>query len=110
MRQQAGAQELWGSRRPIVRHALRIDGWAKQFFQCLDIFGEGLAAGFGDAIEGLRLAQHELLFDGHVPGFFELEQLRAQVAVCGLSLGAEPCKSAFSTPLSNESRASRSLP
>src|SRR5216684_8798126 len=35
----------------ITRHpasnydALRIDGWAKQFFQCLDVFGKGLAAG-----------------------------------------------------------------
>ena len=75
-----------------MEHALRIDGWAKQLFQCLDVFGEGLAAGFGDAIEGLRLAQHELLFDSHVPGFFELEHLRGQVAVRRLSLGAEPCK------------------
>jgi hypothetical protein len=60
--------------------------------QCLDAFGEGRAAGFGDAIEGLRLAQHELLFDSHVSGFFELEQLRPQVAVGRLSLGAEPAK------------------
>jgi hypothetical protein len=37
-----------------MKHALRIDGWAKQLFQCLDVFGKGLAAGFGDAIQGLR--------------------------------------------------------
>jgi hypothetical protein len=36
-------------------------------FKCLDVFGEGLAARFGDAIEGLRLAQHELLFDTTYP-------------------------------------------
>src|SRR5271155_2110145 len=76
----------------MMKHSLRIDGWAKQLFQGLDVFDEGLATGFGDAIEGLRLAQHELLFDSHVSCFFELEQLRAQVTVCGLSLGAEPCK------------------
>ena len=75
-----------------MKHALHVNGWAKQLFQCLDVFGEGLAAGFGDAIEGLRLAPHELLFDSHVPGFFELEELRAQVAVGGLRLGAEPGK------------------
>ena len=45
-----------------MTRALRIDGWAKQFFQCLDVFGKGLATGFGDSIEGLRLAQHEFLF------------------------------------------------
>jgi hypothetical protein len=73
MRQQAGAQELCGPRRPIMKRALRIDGWAKQLSQCPDVFGEGLAAGFGDAIEGLRLAQHELLFDSHVPVCFELK-------------------------------------
>src|SRR5260370_40627651 len=92
MREQAGAQELCGSRRPIMKHALRIDGWAKQLFQCLDVFGEGLAAGFGDAIEGLRLSQHELLFVIPVPGFFGLEQLRAQVAGFGLRLCPKPCK------------------
>src|SRR6266436_5536396 len=77
---------------PGWKATLRIDGWAKQLFQCPDIFGEGLSAGFGDAIESLRPAQYEPLFDSHVPGFFELEQLRSQVAVGGLSLGAEPCK------------------
>jgi hypothetical protein len=76
-------------------------------FQCLDVFGEGLAAGFGNAIEGLRLARYELLFDSHVPGFFELEQLRAQVASV---LARSHVNSASSTPLSSESRASRSLP
>src|SRR6516165_6659104 len=77
---------------PSMKRGLHIDSWTEQLFQCLDVFGEGLAAGFGDAIEGLRLAQHELLFDSHVPGFFELEQLRAEIAVRCLSLGAEPCK------------------
>ena len=44
------------------RRRSALDGWAKQLFQCLDVFGEGSAAGFGDAIQGFRLAQHELLF------------------------------------------------
>jgi hypothetical protein len=48
---------------PSIKNALRIDCCAKQLFQCLDVFGEGLAASFGDAVQGLRLAQHELLFD-----------------------------------------------
>ena len=54
-----------------------LDGWAQQLFQCLHVFGEGLAATFGNAIEGLRLAQHESLLDSHVPSFFELQQLGA---------------------------------
>ena len=43
MRQQAGAQELSAARRPIMKRALRIYGWAKQLFQCLYVFGEGLS-------------------------------------------------------------------
>ncbi len=94
-----------------MEDTLRIDGRAKQLFHCLDVFGESLAAGFRDAIEGLRLAQHELLFDGHVPGFFKLEQSRAQVAV----LWPRSLRGAMETqPLprcwSSESKARRSLP
>ena len=83
----------------------------EQWSPCLDVFGEGLAAGFGDAIEGGRLAQHELLFDRHAPGFFEPEQLAHPG--CRRSpqswRGAE-VNSASSTLLSSASRASRSLP
>jgi hypothetical protein len=64
----------------------------EQLFQRLDVCGESVATSFRNAIDGLRLAQHELLLDGHVPGFLELEQLGAQVAVRGLGLSAEPSK------------------
>jgi hypothetical protein len=39
--------------RPIVKHNPGINGWTKQLFQCLDVFGEGLAAGFSDAMAQL---------------------------------------------------------
>ena len=65
--QQAGAGELCGLRRPILKQALRIDSWAKQLFQRLDVFGESLATGFGEAIEGLRLAQYELFLQPRTP-------------------------------------------
>jgi glutamate carboxypeptidase len=54
---------------------------AEQLLERLYVFSERRAAGVGHAIEGLRLALDELLFDGDVAGFFKLEQLRAQVAV-----------------------------
>src|SRR5260370_12997994 len=69
MREQARAQGLCGSRRPIMKHALRIDGWAKQLFQCLDVFRDGLSAGFRDALDGLRLAQHVTRFAHPHPPF-----------------------------------------
>ena len=34
-------------------------------------------AGFGHAVEGLRLALDKLLFDRDVAGFFEIGELRA---------------------------------
>ena len=37
----------------FTAHEGQLDGWAKQLFQCPDVFGEGLAASFGDAIQGL---------------------------------------------------------
>jgi hypothetical protein len=70
-------------------HTLRIDGGAKQSFQCLDVSGKGLSASFGQTIEGLWLAQYELPLDNYVPGFFELEQLRAPVAVGDRCAGAK---------------------
>ena len=71
---------------------LGIASWTEQLFQCLNIFGEGLATTFREAINGLGFARYELLFDNHVPGLLELEQLGTQVAVRGLSLSAEPSK------------------
>ena len=35
-----------------MKHALHIDGGAKQLFQCLDVFGEGLATSLGDTMAG----------------------------------------------------------
>ena len=74
------------------RTRLGIDSWTEQLFQRLDVLGESLATSFREAINGLWLARHELLLDNHVPGLLELEQLRTQVSVRGLSLRAEPSK------------------
>lgn len=75
-----------------MNDSLGIDSWTEQLFQSLDVCSESVATSFGDAIDGLRLAQHELLSNSHVPGLFELEELCAQVAVRRLSLIAEPNK------------------
>ena len=67
-----------------------VDGCAEQLPERLHIFGQGLRGRLRHAVERLRLALHELLFDSHIAGFFQLEQLRAQVAVSGAGLCAQP--------------------
>src|SRR5689334_17505162 len=37
------------SRNPIAKQGLGIDGSAKQLFQCVDVFGKGSTADFGNA-------------------------------------------------------------
>ena len=89
---------------------LRVHGPAEQLLQRLHVFGERPAAGFGHAVEGLRLALHKLLLDRHIAGFFQLQQLRAQVAVRRAGLRAQPGKLRLLDPRSSESSARRSFP
>src|ERR1035437_7814261 len=74
---------------------LVADGLSEQLLQRLHILDERRASGFGHAVEGLRLALHKLLFDRYVAGFFELGELRAQVAVRRAGLRAQPGKLRF---------------
>src|ERR1035437_3668159 len=74
---------------------LIADGLSEQLLQRLHILDERRASGFGHAVEGLRLAQDKLLFHRHVAGFFELSELRAQVAVRRAGLRAQPGKLRF---------------
>jgi hypothetical protein len=54
--------------------------------------GEGLPTAFGDAIDGLRRAQHELLFNCNLASLSQPGQLSTKVAFRGLSLGPQPCE------------------
>src|SRR3984885_2123953 len=74
---------------------LRVDGGTEKLLQCLYIFSESLTAGFCHAIQRLRLALDKLLFDGNIAGFFELEKVRAKIAVGRAGLGTEPGKLCF---------------
>lgn len=65
------------------------------------MYSVSLAAGFRVCDRGFAACERELLFDSQVSGFFALEQLRAQVAVCGFSLGADVNSASF-TPLSDQ--------
>ena len=47
--------------------AFAIDDWAKEFSQCPDVFGESMAAVFGDPIDGARLSLYKLLLQPHIP-------------------------------------------
>ena len=71
---------------------LVADGSAEQLLQRLNVLGERTSAGFGHAIESLRLALNKLLFYRNVAGFFELEKLRAEIAVRRAGLCAQPGK------------------
>ena len=71
------------------RPALLIDSWAEKSSQCLDVMGEGLSTAFGDAIKGLRSAQHELLFDCNIASLFQLEQLSPKVGQVSASIPSD---------------------
>ena len=64
-------------------------GDADPFFHLVEIFGEGAAAGCGQAIFGARDAAFEKFYAGNVLGFFEFAGVNAEIAVGGLEHALE---------------------
>ena len=54
----------------------------------LDVFGEGVAAGIGDAADGAGHPAPECLLDGYVPRFGEFVELHGEIACRGSRLAA----------------------
>jgi hypothetical protein len=62
---------------------LLFAGNADPFLHLIEVFGEGAAAGRGEAIFGAGDAAFEELYAGNVLGFFELAGVDAEIAVGG---------------------------
>ena len=58
-------------------------GDADPFFHLVEVFGEGAAAGGGQAIFGAGDAAFEKFYAGNVLGFFEFAGVDAEIAVSG---------------------------
>ena len=91
-----------------------LNGRAQQLSKRLHIFSQRLSSSFRHAIKRLRFPLHKLLLDANIPGFFQLEKLRSQVAVRRPCLQAQPGKlrlfhAAESSESKSQAPASREL-
>jgi len=70
-------------------HGAGRSGLSEDGLERANVSGEGLAAGGGGGDEGAGLAVDEGFFDGDVAGFFEGEEMCAEVAVGEAEFGFE---------------------